>query len=196
MRGPMVERLRRSAKGELVEVFGEAFAEHPMVPALGGRADDARPVMKVLVDYYWRMKSLQLWGIRADDGLACAALCVEPREDPSLVAVARLLWGVTRVAGRQAMGGLLDVERHKPVGRGRELELAILGTAPAHQRRGLGRNLLQSLFSEAVMEEYQAILLLTDRDTPAFDLYRSEGFDVEREFRTNQQALCWMRRVL
>jgi ribosomal protein S18 acetylase RimI-like enzyme len=167
-----------------------------MVPALGGTAEDAGALMRALINFYWGKKSLLLCAIRTHEGVVCGALCVDAREDPSLLALGRLAWGVTRALGRRALGPLLDVERHKPLHRERHLEMVILATVPAFQRQGFGRRVLHFLYREAMREGYSGILLVTDRDTPAFGLYRSEGFEVEREFEVAQQRLCWMRRAV
>jgi ribosomal protein S18 acetylase RimI-like enzyme len=193
---PEAGLLIRTAKGELTQVLAQAFAQHPMIPALGGGAEDADALMKALVDFHWGKKSLLLCGIKMDEGLACGSVCTDSREDPSLWALARLAWGVTRAVGRGAIGPLLDVERRKPLYRERYLELVILATAPAHQRQGLGRRLLHFLYRQALREGYAGILLVVDQHTPAFDLYRSEGFGVDREFDVAQQRLCWMRRAV
>lgn len=196
MQGPTVQRLTKRAKGELSEVLALAFEQHPLVTGLGDRAGEATALVKALVGFHWGKESLLLCGIRTDDGLACGGICVDPREDPSPLALARLAWDATRAAGRQAVGELMDVERRKPLYRERHLELVMMGTLPTHQRQGLGRALLHWLYREAAADRYRGILLVTDRDTPGFDLYRSEGFEVERGFRAGAQNLCWMRRAL
>jgi ribosomal protein S18 acetylase RimI-like enzyme len=196
MQDPMVQSLTRRARGELVEVLARAFEQHPMVALLGGGAGEAAALVKALVGFHWGRESLLLRGIRTDEGLACGGLCVDPREDPSPLALVRLAWDVTRATGWRAVGELLDVERRKPLYRERHMELAMMGTLPKHQRRGLGRALLHSLYEEAAREGYHGIVLVTDRDTPAFDLYRSEGFEKEKEFRAGEQRLCWMRRAV
>ena len=196
MEGPPAERLTKDARGELVRAMTEALAQHSMVAALGGSSEDTGALMKALIDFYWGKKSLLLCGIRTDEGVVCGALCVDAREDHSLLALARLAWAVTRTVGRGALGPLLDVERHKPFLQERHLEMVILATVPAFQRQGFGRRVLHFLYREAMREGYSGILLVTDRDTPAFGLYRREGFEVEREFEVPQQRLCWMRRAV
>ena len=196
MEHPMAERLTSDAKEELTRALTEAFEEHPMVPSLGARPEDAGALVKALVDFYWHMKSRLPCGIRTDEGLVCCSLSVDAREDASLLALARLAWGVRRRVGGGAIGPLLDVERHKPLHRERHLEMVILATVPAFQRQGFGRRVLHFLHREAMREGYGGILLVTDRDTPAFGLYSSEGFQVEREFEVAQQRLCWMRRAV
>ena len=62
MEHPMVERLTSRAKGELTQVLTQAFEEHPMVLALGARSEDTGALVRALVDFYWRMKSLLLCG--------------------------------------------------------------------------------------------------------------------------------------
>jgi ribosomal protein S18 acetylase RimI-like enzyme len=196
MQGPTVQRLTKRAREDLTQVLTLAFEQHPLVTALGDRAGEATALVKALVDFHWRKESLLVCGIRTDDGLVCGAVCVDTREDPSPVGLVRLAWNVSRAAGRQAIGELLDVERRKPLYQERHLELVMMGTLPAHQRQGLGQALLRWLYREAVTDGYKGILLVTDRDTPAFDLYRSEGFEVEREFQVGAQNLCWMRRAV
>jgi len=194
MPAPMVERLTRSAKGELTQALTEASAQHPLLRGEG--IEDAAAQLRALIDFQWRKKSLLLCGVKTDEGLVCGALCVDAREDPSLLALARLAWSVTRAEGRRAIGPLLDVERHKPLHWERHLEIAVLGTVPAFQRQGHGRRVMRFLYREALREGYGGILLVIDRDSPAFRLYRSEGFEVEREFEVGLQRLCWMRRAV
>ena len=196
MQGPMVQRLTKRAREELTQVLTLAFEQHPLVAVLGDRAGEATALVRALVRFHWGRESLLLCGIRTDEGLACGGICVDPREDPSPLALARLAWNVSREAGRQVVGELLDVERRKPLCRERHLELVMMGTLPERQRQGFGRALLHWLYKEAATDRYRGILLVTDRDTPAFDLYGSEGFDVERDFRAGAQNLCWMHRAL
>jgi len=196
MEGPPAERLTKDAKGELVQAVTGAFEQHPMVPALGWTVQDTGGLVRTLVDFHWGMKSLLLCGIRTDEGLVCGSLSVDAREDPSLVALARLAWTVRRTVGRGAFGPLLDVERHKPLLKERHLEIVFLATVPASQGQGYGRGLLHFLYRQALREGYSGVLLVTDRDTPAFGLYRSEGFEIERKFEAAEQRLCWMRRAI
>jgi len=196
MQGPMAESLTRRAKEDLTSVFTQAHMQNPMMLALGGPAGESGALVRALVDFHWGMKSLLLCGIRMDEGLVCGCLCVDLREDLSLVALLRLAWRVTRSAGWAAIGPLLDVQRYKPLYRERHLELVALGTLPARQGQGLGRRLLQFLHEQAMRAGYDGILLLADRSGPSFDLYVSEGFEVEREFELAKQKLCWMRRAV
>jgi ribosomal protein S18 acetylase RimI-like enzyme len=196
MQGPTVQRLTKRAREELTQVLTLAFEQHPLVTSLGDRTAEATALVEALVDFHWRKERLLLCGIRTDDGLVCGAVCVDTREDASPVALVRLAWNVSRAAGRQAIGDLLDVERRKPLYQERHLELVMMGTLPELQRHGLGRALLRWLYREAVTDGYKGVLLVTDKDTPAFDLYRSEGFEVERELQAGAQSLCWMRRAL
>jgi ribosomal protein S18 acetylase RimI-like enzyme len=196
MQGPMAESLTRRAREDLTSVFTEAYMQDPVMLALGGPAGDSGALVKALVDFHWGMKSLLLCGIRMDEGLVCGCLCVDLREDLSLIALLRLAWRVTRGVGWAAIGPLLDVQRHKPLYRERHLELVAVGTLPERQGQGLGRQLLQFLYKQAMREGYDGILLLADRSGLAFDLYVSEGFEVEREFEAAKQKLCWMRRAV
>jgi ribosomal protein S18 acetylase RimI-like enzyme len=193
---PRAVLLTRRAREELVGALAQAFAHHPVIPALGGRAGDASALMRALVDFHWSMKSLLVCGIRMDEGLVCGLLGADSREVPSLWPLARLAWGVTRAVGRRAIGPLLDVERYKPLHQESYFELVLLATVPSRQRQGLGRRLLHFLCDQAKREGYDGIMLFVDQDTPAFGLYRSEGFEVDREFGMALQRLCWMRRTI
>ncbi len=188
--------LTRRARGELAHVLAQAFAQHPMVHALGGRTEDASGLMEALVRFYWGKGSLLACGIRMDEGLVSGLVGADSREDPSLWSLARLAWGITRAVGRGAIGPLLDVERRKPLCRERFFELAILATVPSHQGQGLGRRLLRFLCDQAKREGYDGIMLVVDQDTPASGLYRSEGFEVDREYEVARRRLCWMRRTI
>jgi ribosomal protein S18 acetylase RimI-like enzyme len=196
MQGPMAERLTRRGREDLTSVLARACVQDPMMLALGGSAGDSGAMVKALVDFHWGMKSLLLCGIRMDEGLVCGSLCVDLREDPSLLALSRLAWSVTRAVGWAAIGPLLDTQRHKPLYRERHLELVAVGTLPTRQGQGLGRRLLHFLYKQAMKEGYDGVLLLTDRSGPAFNLYISEGFEVEREFELAKQKLCWMQRAV
>lgn len=196
MEVPPAERLTRNVKSELMATVTVACAQHPMIHGLGGRSEKADALVKSLIDFYWRRKSLLLCGIRTEEGLVCGSFCVDAREDPSLVALARLAWAVTRCAGRGALGPLLDVERHKPLFQERHLELAILATVPQAQRLGLAGSLLRFLYREALREGYGGIMAVADQYTPSFGLYLREDFQVEREFEAAGRELCWMRRAV
>ena len=57
-----------------------------------------------------------------------------------------------------------------------ELWVNEVGVAPTHQRRGLGRRMLQALFDEARARGCVLAWVLTDRDNaPAMSLYASLG---------------------
>lgn len=196
MEVPPAERLSRNSKSELVATVSTVCAQHPMAQALGGDAASTDVLVKALIDFYWRRKSLLLCGIRTEEGLVCGSLSVDAREDLSLLALGRLAWAVTRSVGRGALGPLLDIERHKPLLRERHLEMTILATVPQVQRQGLACRLLLFLYREALREGYGGILLVSDRDTPAFALSLSQGFEVEREFEVGGRELCWMRRAV
>jgi ribosomal protein S18 acetylase RimI-like enzyme len=195
MPGFLVERLDRRSKADLTRTFVDAGAEHPLLPVGGGTAD-SQALIRAVVDFYWGRKSLLLCGVRADRGLASAALCVDAREDPALFALARLAWAARRRAGARAVGHLLDVERQKPLTRERHLEIVFLATVPVSQGQGFGRGILRFLYREALREGYGGVLAVTGLDTPAFALFRSEGLQVEREFEAGQRRYCWMRRAV
>jgi ribosomal protein S18 acetylase RimI-like enzyme len=87
------------------------------------------------------------------------------------------------------------VVREEPKYEGRYLELVVFGTLPAYQRQGLGRKMLNFLYNEAKREGYKGVILVADRNSPAFNLYLKEGFSVDRVFIMGGATLCWMRLV-
>jgi predicted peroxiredoxin len=52
--------------------------------------------------------------------------------------------------------------------------------------------MLNFLYNEAKREGYKGVILVADRNSPAFNLYLKEGFIVDRVFIMGGATLCWM----
>ena len=190
-----VERLRGSDKPGLLDLFTEAFKEHPLIPALGTRPEATRATMKAFLDYFGRTKSSLLYGIRQDNKLVCATVSSDSTAATSMPALMRFIWALWRALGWRVAKELGIVHREEPKYEDRYLELIILGTLPAYQKQGLGRKMLRFLSNEAKQDGYKGVILVADRNTPALNLYLKEGFVVDKEFAMGEATLCWMRLV-
>jgi GNAT superfamily N-acetyltransferase len=191
-----VERLQRTDRSELLELYTRAFAEHPLVPAFTSRPEATREVMQAFLDYFGGREDALLCGIRRDGGWACASVSVDSTREGSAWALLRFIFSLSRALGWRGARDLGAVHSEEPKYEERYLELVILGTLPAHQRQGLGRRMLQFLYDEARRSGYKGITLVADRDTPAFRFYIKEGFRPDREFQAGATTLCWMRHLL
>jgi ribosomal protein S18 acetylase RimI-like enzyme len=78
----------------------------------------------------------------------------------------------------------------------RYLELVLLGTLPEYQKRGYGWKIMHFLYSLAEREGFKGVILVANRDTPAYHFYLKEGFTVDREFKAGEVTLCWMLLIL
>ncbi|MCS6846109.1 MAG: GNAT family N-acetyltransferase [Anaerolineae bacterium] len=188
-----VERLGHSSKGEALDVFTQAFAERPLIPAIGSRTKDVQRVLSAFLDFFGGTKQAQWHGIREGNRLVCAALSVDASEEPSPFALFRFIFALSQAIGCRAARELEVVHKEAPKHAGRYLELVLLGTSPEHQGRGFGRKVLRSLIETAKKQGFDGVILVADRDTPAFRFYLKEGFQVDKEFTVGETALCWMR---
>jgi len=177
-----VEGLKLSDIHEIFELFARAFAEHIPGRHVPGRLIPRRiggirgTMIKAIVTSFFG-KNFLLYGIRKDNRLVCASLSVDSTKKSIASALIRFIFALPRYEERY-------------------LELALLGTLPAYQRRGFGRRMLQFLYDEAKRMNYKGIVLIVDRDVPAFRLYLKEGFVVDKELAVGGRRLCRMRRPL
>jgi len=188
-----VEQLKGSDRLELVELLAQAFTGHPLIPALGAKPEANRAVMRALVDFFGGTEGSLLYGIRRDDKLVCASLSIDSTVEPSTLPLMKFIFSLGIALGWEAGKGLEAVQKEEPEYEGRYLELVLLGTLPAYQRQGLACKVLRFLFDEAKRQEYKGIIVVLDRNTPAYDLFLKEGFIAEKEFITGETAQCWMR---
>ena len=188
-----IEKLRGSDKAELVELFTQAFREHPLIPALGAKPEMARQGMDAFLSCFGGARSAIAYGIRKDGKLISASLCLDAGEEPPRPALLQLVLFLTRVAGGGVVKELEVIAKEEPKYQDRYLEVLMLGTLPPYQKQGLGRRVLRFLYDEAKRLDYKGLTLLADCNTPAYQLYLKEGFIVDREFTVGETTLCWMR---
>ena len=190
-----VERLRGSDKPGLLDLFTEAFKEHPLIPALGVKPEATGPVMNAFLDCFGGAERVLLYGIRKDNKLVCASVSLDSTVEPSKPALMSFIFSLYQALGWRIVREFEVVHKEEPKYEDRYLELIILGTLPAYQKQGLGRNMLLFLYNEARREGYKGVILVADRNTPALNLYLKEGFVVDKEFAMGEATLCWMRLV-
>ena len=190
-----VEQLGASNKLELIELFTQAFKEHPLIPALNAKPEATEPLMNAFLDCFGGTKRALLYGIRKDSKLVCASVSLDSTVEPSKPALMRFALALWRALGWRIVREFEVVHKEEPRYEDRYLELVILGTLPAYQQQGFGRKILNFLYDEAKREEYRGVILVADRNTPAFQLYSKEGFVVDKEFAIGKETMCWMRLV-
>ena len=189
------ERLEFSNKPELLELLTQAFKEHPLIPALDAKPEATGPLMNAFLDCFGGARRVLLYGIRKDNKLVCASLSLDSTVEPSKPALMRFIFSLYRALGWRIAREFGVVHKEEPKYEDHYLEMVIFGTLPAYQRQGLGRKMLHFLYNEAKREEYKGVILVADRNTPAFNLYLKEGFIVDREFAIGEATMCWMRLV-
>ena len=190
-----VERLESSDKPELLNLFTQVFEEHPLIPAVGAKPEATRPVMNAFLDCFGGTRNSLLCGIRKDNKLACATVSLDSTVRPSKSALIGFIFALVQAVGWRMVREFEAVVREEPKYEDRYLELIIFGTLPAYQRQGLGRKMLNFLYNEAKRQGYKGVILVADRNTPAFNLYLKEGFSVDRVFIMGEATLCWMHLV-
>jgi ribosomal protein S18 acetylase RimI-like enzyme len=147
-----VERLESSDKPELLDLFTQAFTEHPLIPAVGAKPEATRPVMKAFIDFFGGTRNSLLYGIRKDNKLACASVSLDSTVAPSKSALIGFIFSLSQAVGWRIVRELEVVVREEPKYEDRYLELVVFGTLPAYQRQGLGRKMLNFLYNEAKRE--------------------------------------------
>jgi len=190
-----VERLKSSDRLEMLELFIQTFKDHHLVPALDAKPEVTGPLMKAFLDCFRGTKSVLLYGIRKEHKLVCASVSLDAKVEPSKPALMRFTLTLYRALGWRIVREFEVVHKEEPKYEDRYLELLIFGTLPSYQRQGLGRKMLSFLYNEAKKEDYKGMILVTDRNAPAFHLYLKEGFVVDKEFAMGETTLCWMRLV-
>jgi ribosomal protein S18 acetylase RimI-like enzyme len=188
-----VERLKNADRLEMLELFAQAFKNHPLIPALDAKPEATGPLMKAFLDCFGGVKNALMYGIRKEHKLVCASVSLDSKVEPSKPALMRFVLALYRALGWRIAREFEVVHKEEPPYEDRYLELLIFGTLPSYQRQGLGRKMLNFLYKEAKKEGYNGMILVTDRNAPAFQLYSKEGFIVDKEFAMGEAALCWMR---
>ena len=190
-----IETIDPRDRAEVVEVLSAAFAGHPLLPPdLSGRK--SRLLCVALLDAFAKAPDMRLFGIRRDNRLACVAFVFDAAFEPRGFALLLLLFRMIRTVGWRMMRTFSEVLSEKVESNDRRLELMIIGTRADSQRLGLGRAMMHHIFDYAREQEYKSVVLEVARDTPAFDFYLHEGYQVEKEIQLPAMPLCVVRRML
>lgn len=189
----MIETLDRASRAEIVEVFGAAFNEHPLLPP-GQCGRRSRLLATSFLDAFAAAPDARLFGIRRDGRLDCAAFVFDAGYQPRGFTLILLLIRMVRAVGWRMSRTLARVLSEKPGKEERRLELMILGTRVDCQRQGLGRAMMHHIFEFARCQGYQSVVLEVAKETPAFGFYLREGFLVEKEIALPTMPLCLLRR--
>ncbi len=189
----MIERLDISQKAEILDVFTQAFATHPMLPP-GTPAKTTERMFKLMLDTLGNTDKAYLHGIRAEGRLACVAFSLDATFKPSPIAMCGFFWRIFRILGWRMTLDFAGAFSKQPKHEGAYLELMLFGTLPASQGQGLGREMLQWLYRFSEEEGYKGIVLGAAKDTPSCEFYLREGFVIEKEVPCSTIALCYMRR--
>ena len=188
----MIEFIDRSEKQAVIDVLGAAFAEHPMLRARG-RARRARLMIRAMLDAFDRAPDAAWLGEKRDGRWACIAFVFEDGAEPPWWEMPRMLWRMVRIAGLGRTWRMRRLMSEKHEGSDRRLHLMLLGTDPALHKQGLGRAMLRHVNEYARERGYDAVVLEVAKHTPAFGLYTSEGYALQKEVELPEMPLCWMR---
>ena len=191
----MIETLDKTRRTEIVEVFGAAFKQHPLLPPdPSGRT--SRLLAEALLDAFADAPDSRVFGIRRDERLDCAAFVFDAAFEPRGFKLALLLIRMVRFVGWRMSRTMAQVLSAKHEGEERRLELMIIGTREGCQKLGLGRAMMHHVFAYALGRGYRSVVLEVAKETPAFRFYLREGFLVEKEIALPAMPLCLLWRPL
>jgi GNAT superfamily N-acetyltransferase len=127
-------------------------------------------------------KTAQGWGVWDQEELAGVALCIPSHWTTSVGHLFRFFRCIRQELGWcGALAMVWDMLRMAFLGRPRRpcFRLLFLAVLPQRQGQGIGRMLLQQVFTAA---SFARVQLEVEREKPAVSLYRSVGFQQERTF--------------
>ncbi len=191
----MIETLGQASQREAVEVIGQAFSDHPQMPAdPSGRR--SRLMVSTLLNTFAAAPDAQLFGVRVDGRLDCAAFVFDASYQPRGFALILFLIRMVRVLGWRTSRAFAQVLSEKPKREEGQLELMIIGTRSDCQQRGFGRAMIQHILAFARDKGYQSVVLEVAKETPAFSFYLREGFLMDKEVALPTTPLCYLRHPL
>ena len=190
----IIETLDIAQRGEVLAVLREAFATHPALPP-GMPQERVEALLALMLDVFGSAERIYLHGIRRDGVLACIAFSLDAGYEPKGLGLWRLVWGMWRILGWRLMRDFSRAMAKRPVHDAPHLELLVLGTLPAYQRQGLGRQMLRFLTGFAADGGYSGVVLDVAKDTVAHGFYAREGFVDEGEIALATATLVHMRRA-
>ena len=139
------------------------------------------------------MKGSLLYGMRKEGKLVCAVLAVDSSSEPSSLPLMRFIFSLALAMGLEAGQGMEAARKEAPEEPGRFLEVNLIGILPEYRRQGIGKQMLDFLRAEAKRQGFDGLVAIAIRDSAGFNLYRSVGFVLEKEFATAGTPQCWMR---
>jgi ribosomal protein S18 acetylase RimI-like enzyme len=191
----MIETLDQVSRLEAVEVIGQAFSDHPHMPVdPSGRR--SRLMVSTLLNTFAAAPDAQLFGLRRDGRLDCAAFVFDADYQPRGFTLILFLIRMIRVLGWRMSHAFAQVLSEKPEREERQLELMLIGTRTDCQQQGFGRAMIQHVLKFAQDKGYKSVCLEVAKETPAFSFYLREGFIVDKEVALPLASLCFLRRPL
>ncbi|WP_428559815.1 MAG: GNAT family N-acetyltransferase [Solidesulfovibrio sp. DCME] len=188
-----VHPLDPSHRPELMHVLVPAFARHPVF-APGTPQATVAALLDLLLDMFCPPDRALLYGIRQEGELACVALALDPRDEPGGLKLLLFFSRFLRIMGWRSMMEFFRIYLGRPHYQARYLELFLLGTLPAWQRSGLGREMLGFLYDLAAARGFAGLILTAARESPACGFYSREGFVIDSEAFYRGVAMVNMRR--
>ena len=188
-----VEKLDCTQRAEILNVLKQAFATHPMLPP-DTPIEKTQALMELILDSYSGTDRAYLFGIRSETQLVCVSFSGDSQQEPKGFDLVRFIFRLFRILGWRLAKDCIRIFAHRPKYETSYLDLNLLGTIPDFHGRGFGRSMLRFLFDFASTENYPGVILIADKDTPAFGLYCREGFTVDKEIKLRERNLCHLRR--
>lgn len=178
---------------KVIDLFTQAFdSAHPLIPALRIKPEATRKIIKAFLDFFCNTKSYYLYGILKDNKLICASLSLDSTTKPSIFALIRFAIVVIWTLGWHSREFKI-IHKEEQKYEGKYLNLILLGTLPAYQKQGFGRKMLHFLQKKAKEENYKGVILLVNKDLPAFHFYLKEGYIIVKEFKVSGTTFCCMK---
>jgi ribosomal protein S18 acetylase RimI-like enzyme len=169
--------------------LGRAFAEDPifefLVPGIAAAERARRATPFFAVDTKLRVRTASAW--TTPDRVGAALWAPPGKWRTSFADGLRLAWPIlrgTRGRGLRAMGAMSTIEKAHP--RQPHWYLAVLGTDPDHQGRGIGAALMAPVLERCDEEGLPAFLESSKESNIPY--YERFGFRVERELQLGKDA--------
>jgi GNAT superfamily N-acetyltransferase len=169
--------------------LGRAFADDPifefLVPGIAAAERARRATPFFAVDTKLRVRTASAW--TTPDRVGAALWAPPGKWRTSLADSVRLAWPIlrgTRGRGLRPMGVLSTIEKAHP--RQPHWYLAVLGTDPDHQGRGIGAALMAPVLERCDEEGLPAFLESSKESNIPY--YERFGFRVERELELGKGA--------
>lgn len=189
----MIETLEASHRDEVMAVLTPAFATHAAF-APGTPLATVAALLGLLLDLFYIPGQSFLYGIRREGRLACVALALDLGLEPKGRDLLVFFYRFWRIMGGRRLVEFVRGFLGRPRYAKRYLELFLLGTVPACQGQGLGREMLRHLFALARERGFAGVVLTAAGGSAARDFYAREGFVTDNAVRFRGVPMENMRR--